>query len=181
MNMTDTTLDNLAVVEEIYVDGELMVFSQGTVGDKDLPKLGRAIRQLESDIEQIEEYKKAELERIRDTCLRKQESKQASIKFLLLQAEGLLKARGERKYDMPGIGYFGFRKSPQSVLTGDYDAMSEAQQKEVQELYPNLFTTKVVIQPNKKVIKEAFDGDTVAEGIPFAISQQEEKLTFKGE
>lgn len=175
------TIDEQVIAEIIEIDGEQETFIVGQIGDKDLPKLARAIKHLESEIEQIEEYKKAELERIRDMSLRKQESKQASIKFLLNQAEGLLKVRGERKYDMPGIGYFGFRKSPQSVLTGDYDAMSEAQQAEVQALYPNLFSTKVSVAPNKKVIKETFDGDTVADGIPFAISQQEEKLVFKGE
>lgn len=179
--MNQTEIIETVSAFDFDLDGETVTITAGQIGDKDLPVLARIIRRFEDEIEQIEQYKKAELERIRDTCLRKQESKQASITFLLNQAEQLIRARGERKYDMPGIGYFGLRKTVQSVLTADYDAMSADQQAECQKSYPDLFSVKTVIAPNKKTIKELLDGATTDTGIPFQMSQQEEKLVFKGE
>lgn len=144
----------------------------------DFPVIAREIKRLESEIEQIDEYKKAELDRIRESSERKKMSKQNSIAYLLQRAEMLLAHHDKEKYDMPGVGRFSFKLTTQSVDTTDYDALSEEKQTELHQSYPDLFAVKY--SPNKKAIKEALAGATGGDFV-FRMTAQERKLYFKGE
>ena len=151
-----------------------------------LPIMARNLRKINFEIERIKIFEKQELSRIKESCehringLLTQTNYWKSIAKQVLDSNGYVYGSDKAmcKYEMPSVGIFRYSTTRQKVDTEMFDAMSEEDRLIHQDGYPDCFTTKITVAPNKKRIAELLQEDgNVPRG--FSLTDKQETFDFK--
>ena len=188
--------------EPLYFDtetGEVLDAPPGALNADVLPFMARVSRSCQRQVEQIDEYEKAEIKRIKDACQMRRQAPIDKLNQTLAQVRGILttilprkKGTGEyakKSWPLPGLGTFALRSSRAKVDTAVFDALPDDEKK----LAADNFASYFVLQPKpvKKIILADLNADKpmpilvdgkTLEGIPvFSLTEPEEYATFKQE
>ena len=169
----------------------------GSILVDDLPKVVRILRALEKKQEHTEQYIKNEVARLTDYCNNQTETILAERAKFEQIAERLLRGSGQKKLSYPGLGTVRIGTTRENVDTSGYDSMDTVGQKDIQEMYPELFRTTIRVAPDKKAIGTAIKGlnEELENGPPlsessrtalvntdlFKLSPKQETFVFKAE
>lgn len=160
-------------------DVVLTTSNAGEIRATALPKLARALRSIQRQVDRLAEYQTAEVERIRSITQHRIDALTSQRDYILKVAESMFGTLGEKKIEYPGLGSFRRVKGRESVNSDEYDAMPDEMKKAVQSAWSNYFTTKTVVSPNKKDILVGLKEGAPIEG--FIVNEAGEKFEFKGE
>lgn len=141
-----------------------------------LPAIGRTIRAIQRKADSIEEYRKAELNRINEICNSRVERLEAQVKHFMDIAERLV--GDNKRLEYPGIGVFRFRKLPPKSDRSEWDSFTLDQQKAVAASMPDLFEVIEEVKPKTVEIKKVLKDSEVP---GWSLGYQAEKFEFKGE
>ena len=183
--MRDYDLRNIIVEEDLTTEAlpDAKLDSMNS-----LPIMARNLRKINFEIERIKIFEKQELSRIKESCehridgLLTQTNYWKSIAKQVLDRNGYVYGSDKAmcKFEMPGVGIFRYSATRQKVDTEMFDAMSEEDKILNRSDYPECFTTKITVAPNKKHIAELLQEDgNVPRG--FSLTDKQETFDFKGQ
>jgi len=144
---------------------------------EELPAIGRTIRALQQQVDEWQNYKRSEIEKIRASTDFKIERLHKQVEYLIGLANHLM--GDKKKIEYPGIGCFRRRKQLPTPIREQWDAMSLDEQKAVAANYPDLFTVVEEVKPETVKIRGVVSAGQDVPG--WSVEFRDDKLEFKGE
>jgi hypothetical protein len=148
-----------------------------------LPKLARRITHDMIRLQKIEEFRDAEIARIKECCDSRISALRGQIYYCTdTLAKSLVPPAG---VELPGLGRFKFRKGREYVDDEAYQKMTPEEKTRVQTQQSGCFKHKTTITPDKTIIKARLEdfkgGRSEADVDGFEIKRHPETFEFKPE
>jgi len=169
------------------IEGSFDAVNAILVGDanaptvESLPKILRALRAVERQMDMVKAYREAEQERINALCQQKLE--RLTLQYVTLKGLSfqMLRASGQKRLDYPGLGVVRFGSTRESVNTEKWDALTPDEKKARKDTMWSCLTVKETIAPNKpEIMKQIKNGVSDVCDL-FHINEKQETFIFKAE
>lgn len=165
--------------------GEIVESVAAMTVEEKLPRIAAALRVAEARLDEIDEYEKREVERIRAHCSTQRERQGGQHFYLMSLAHELMDSTGKEKLDYPGRGKFAIR--PPRKCYGNYvddtvwfTAMSREKQRSIRNDVGQVVFPRVVVEKidKAKLYKCLADGMEIP---GFKLKTPDNVFTFKAE
>ena len=174
------TTEALKLEEELLIDPETgEITGDITPEIVALPNLARTLRALMKRAQMIEDFRAAEMNRINECCQHKLNQIYNNADRITEMARVAVRSTGEKKVEYPGIGFFRFGTTRESIDDSEYQDMTDDEKKKLWNNYQGCFRSTTTTKPDKKWIKGSIESGSDVPG--FTIKAKEETFTFHKE
>lgn len=164
--------------------GEIVESVAAMAVEEKLPRIAAVLRITEARLDEIDEYERREVERIKAHCSTQRERRGGQHFYLMSLARELMCSTGKDKLDYPGRGKFAIR--PKRHCYGNcvddsaFTAMSREEQLPIRNNVGQIAFPRVVVEKiDKTELYKQLAGGMEING--FSLHDPEEEFIFKAE